>query len=99
MNTGREVKFEDWRWRVKYLSPVPEESRYTEWGAVGEVMGSWVKEWRTKGDELMNVLREDVLEEDLRDGEASRVRRLGRGSGRRSSESGKVGARRGMGSS
>lgn len=50
VTSGNEVRFEDWRWKVKYLSPVPEEARYTEWGAVGEVMGSWVKDWRTKGD-------------------------------------------------
>ncbi|KAF2788416.1 hypothetical protein K505DRAFT_328935 [Melanomma pulvis-pyrius CBS 109.77] len=50
VTSGNEVKFEDWRWKVKYLSPVPEEARYTEWGAVGEAMGSWVKDWRMKGD-------------------------------------------------
>jgi hypothetical protein len=101
VNTGNEVKFEGWRWRVKYLSPVPEESRYTEWGAVGEAMGSWVKDWKMKGDELMNVLRENVLEDGARNQGASRVRPSGGdfGSGRWSSELGRMGARRGVGSS
>ena len=101
VNTGNEVKFENWRWRVKYLSPVTEESRYTEWGAVGEVMGSWVKDWKTKGDVLMNVLKENVLEDGARDGGRSGVRpsRGGLGSGMWSSELGRVGTRRGMGSS
>jgi hypothetical protein len=28
------VRFEDWRWKVKYLSPVPKESRYSaSWGS------------------------------------------------------------------
>jgi hypothetical protein len=101
VNTGNKVEFQDWRWRVKYLSPVPEESRYTEWGAVGEVMGSWVKDWKAKGDDLMNVLRENVLEEDARDNGVSGVRpsRGGSSSRRRSSELGRLGARRAMGSS
>jgi hypothetical protein len=101
VNIGKEVKFEGWRWRVKYLSPVPEESRYTEWGAVGEVMGSWVKGCKMKGDELMNVLRENVLEDGARNEGASRVRPSGGdlGSGRWSSELGRMGARRRVGSS
>ena len=36
---GREVRFEDWRWKVKYQSPRADEGRWKDWGSVGEVMG------------------------------------------------------------
>jgi hypothetical protein len=80
IETGNEVRFEDWRWKVKYMSPVPEE-RYTEWGTNwGETMGSWVNEVKGKGVELgmgiMNAIGE--LEEG---GESSRAHR---GSGKKS---------------
>jgi hypothetical protein len=58
------VRFEDWQWKVKYLSPVPEEARFADsvrgtgsaLGGVGvrKAMGSWVK----KGEEILGVLRE-----------------------------------------
>ncbi|OAG08759.1 uncharacterized protein CC84DRAFT_586910 [Paraphaeosphaeria sporulosa] len=61
------VRFEDWRWKVKYLSPTPEEARYAaEWKNVGSVMGSWVKDWKVKGDEILGVLRETVGEGEER---------------------------------
>jgi hypothetical protein len=46
--SGNGVRFEDWRWKVKYHSPVPEGSRYIqpELGSPGEwseAMGSWVQ--------------------------------------------------------
>ncbi|KAF2118541.1 hypothetical protein BDV96DRAFT_570138 [Lophiotrema nucula] len=42
-----EVKFEEWEWKVKYLSPVPEESRYSDhWGQLGE---TWLKGWEASG--------------------------------------------------
>lgn len=48
LQDGNTLQFEDWRWKVKYLSPTPEEARYTRgtgsqspgWG---ELMGSWVR--------------------------------------------------------
>ncbi|KAJ4296239.1 hypothetical protein N0V90_006284 [Kalmusia sp. IMI 367209] len=48
------VRFEDWRWKVKYSSPTP-EARYTEWGDVGTAMGSWVKDWNVKGSEVLRI--------------------------------------------
>ncbi|KAF1949096.1 hypothetical protein CC80DRAFT_540560 [Byssothecium circinans] len=57
-----QVRFEDWRWKVKYLSPtVPEEPSHTNknWGlgaGVGGVMGSLAG----KGREVLDVLREQV---------------------------------------
>lgn len=51
------MRFEDWRWKVKYLSPTPEEARYTaDWGSVGSTMGGWVKDWKVKGDEILGAL-------------------------------------------
>jgi len=87
VTTGNEIKYEDWRWKVKYLSPVPEEPRHAEWGVVGEVMGSWVKDWKTKGDGLMAALREEA------------VQTLGGIEGSRGKQDGEVGFRRGMPSS
>lgn len=50
------VHFDDWRWKVRYLGPIPEESRSpggmssgssVDWSqGVGELMGSWVKPWK-----------------------------------------------------
>ncbi|PVI03721.1 hypothetical protein DM02DRAFT_225453 [Periconia macrospinosa] len=51
------VHFDDWRWKVRYLGPIPEESRSPggmasgssslDWSqGIGEVMGSWVKPWK-----------------------------------------------------
>ena len=40
---GKEVRFEDWRWRVKYQSPRADEGRRKDRGNVGEVMG-----WRVR---------------------------------------------------
>jgi len=40
---GKEVRFEDWRWKVKYQSPRADEGRWKDWGSVGEVMG-----WRVR---------------------------------------------------
>lgn len=78
VESGNEVKFEDWRWKVKYLSPVPEEARYTEWGIGGvgewgETMGSWVKDFKGKGlglsEGLMKAFREtgqELLSDELK---------------------------------
>ncbi|KAF2277487.1 uncharacterized protein EI97DRAFT_441532 [Westerdykella ornata] len=49
---GHAMQFEDWKWKVKYWSPVPEQARYTMMGGGGgdhgqgwgEMMGSWVRE-------------------------------------------------------
>lgn len=61
------VRFEDWRWKVKYLSPTPEEARHlAEWKNVGSAMGSWAKEWKAKGDEIWGTLREQVIDGEER---------------------------------
>ncbi|KAJ4345587.1 uncharacterized protein N0V89_011720 [Didymosphaeria variabile] len=61
------VRFEDWRWKVKYLSPTPEEARYSaEWGNVGSAMGSWVKDWKVKGDEFLGALRDQAADDEGR---------------------------------
>ncbi|KAF2662751.1 hypothetical protein K491DRAFT_772651 [Lophiostoma macrostomum CBS 122681] len=57
MESGNEVRFEDWRWKVKYHSPVPEESKYMQqdWGSPGEwseAMGSWVQGVKGKASGL-----------------------------------------------
>ncbi|OCK97076.1 uncharacterized protein K441DRAFT_606723 [Cenococcum geophilum 1.58] len=50
---GKEVRFEDWRWKVKYQSPRADEGRWKDWGSVGEVMG-----WRVRrGEEGKGVVR------------------------------------------
>ncbi|OCK85131.1 hypothetical protein K432DRAFT_377971 [Lepidopterella palustris CBS 459.81] len=42
---GKGVKFEDWKWKVKYQSPRSGEGKWIDWSGVGEVMGSWVGGW------------------------------------------------------
>ncbi|KAF1999511.1 hypothetical protein P154DRAFT_620936 [Amniculicola lignicola CBS 123094] len=89
---NQHVKFEDWKWRVKYLSPVPEEARWIEWeelGGIGELMGSWVREWKERGDGLLGAIREGIVEEEERN-------EMGMGTGM---SVGGVGLRGGMGSS
>ncbi|KAF2636647.1 hypothetical protein P280DRAFT_510304 [Massarina eburnea CBS 473.64] len=59
-----QVHFEDWRWRVTYLSPPVSsgEARYSGDGilglgaGVGEAMGSWVKDIGGKGKEVLGGL-------------------------------------------
>ncbi|KAF2498828.1 hypothetical protein BU16DRAFT_558871 [Lophium mytilinum] len=45
VESGRVVRFEDWRWKVKYHSQSRVE--LTDWNgaSVGEVLGSWVGGW------------------------------------------------------
>lgn len=69
---------------------------------MGEVMGSWVKDWKTKGDELINVLKENVSEEGRSEGAkdgGGRALRERIGIGRKSSGLGRIGPRKGVGSS
>jgi len=81
------VRFEDWRWKVKYLSPVPEEARFAESVGgigleiggvdVGRAMGSWVK----KGEDILGALREGVGGVGGEDGSGRRKSRGSMGSG------------------
>ncbi|KAF2808609.1 uncharacterized protein BDZ99DRAFT_572444 [Mytilinidion resinicola] len=45
VESGHVVRFEDWRWKVKYQSQLRVE--LTDWNgaSVGEVLGSWVGGW------------------------------------------------------
>ncbi|KAF2187823.1 hypothetical protein K469DRAFT_704782 [Zopfia rhizophila CBS 207.26] len=67
-----EVKFEEWRWKVRYLSLVPEEVGWSEWGGAGEMNGSWVADWKKElgKDRWMAALSEtgQALNKDLPDG-------------------------------
>ncbi|KAF2442083.1 hypothetical protein P171DRAFT_60998 [Karstenula rhodostoma CBS 690.94] len=107
------VRFEDWRWKVKYLSPTPEDAWYAaEWKNVGSAMGSWVKDWKVKRDEMLGGSREQVVdgEDGRRDsanggmglgivGVLTLGRKKGRPMGRGSVDSGTGGFRGGVASS
>ena len=43
-----EVRFEEWRWKVRYLSSKNEAASESDCERIGETMGSWVGSW--KGD-------------------------------------------------
>jgi hypothetical protein len=104
------VRFEDWRWKVRYLSPTPEEARYSaEWGNVGSAVGSWVKDLKGKRDEILGAFKDQVGDNGRRrdsktDGMGLRIvgalspsRKKGKRSG--SAGSGVIGKRSGVTSS
>ncbi|KAF2707798.1 hypothetical protein K504DRAFT_458285 [Pleomassaria siparia CBS 279.74] len=43
VSTGDEVKYQPWRWRVKYLSTVSQGAIYTECGTMGKSMGNGIQ--------------------------------------------------------
>jgi len=68
------VRFDNWRWKAKYMGPAPDEGQYADWrgsglgGSVGAaaenvsaMMGSWVKEWRERGGGVLGKLRESGM--------------------------------------
>lgn len=62
-----QVRFENWRWKVKYLSPVPKEAQYTGWG-VKECMGAATDSWKTMADEGLGVHMEQTFSVEPQEG-------------------------------
>ncbi|KAF2874903.1 hypothetical protein BDV95DRAFT_603688 [Massariosphaeria phaeospora] len=113
LESGNKLHLEDWRWKIKYKSPVPVGGRFSnttrssgtgqggEWGGiglglhggVGEVMGSWVKDWRMKGEEVLKVVKGTVESPGVEGMEMGKLR------GSSSEDSKSVGFRGGWSSS
>jgi hypothetical protein len=43
LESNNVIEIDEWRWRIKFLNPVPEGRRWNEWRQAGQMFGSWVK--------------------------------------------------------
>lgn len=79
--TTSSIRFDEWKWKVKYQSPRVEDAVRKDWEGVGEMMGSWVGGWgwergiemenRVQGGSWIQSRKETTLEK----GEGKRKRK------------------------
>jgi len=49
IESGQEIRFEDWRWRVAYRSPIADEESWRTWGDDGGAKDMGMRKKRTDG--------------------------------------------------